>query len=176
MRNLPGTCSLLLLSSALLGQTPTAAHVILLSSPTQGCPVGLAANRLPGGGVVSVESGRGQRRPAWRVSFQPAIVHSSADSGYAIVGAKVTLHGLSGSRGVPALSGRLGESKEEFTLVLAADRDHAFSSTVYPGKLTGVTSIELNELTYADGTQWHEAAESACEVAPNGYMLVANTR
>lgn len=96
------------------------------------------------------------------------------------MGAKVTLHGLSGHHVIPAgMSGAgsgLAEASETFTLAMRADERHLFTSVVHLAKLTGVTSVELNEITFANGAKWDEAAGSRCAVVPDGYMLVAGGR
>ena len=82
------------------------------------------------------------------------------------------LHELSGAQVTPAFQHEASESSESFSISPSVGANDRFSSVVYTEKLTGVTWVELKELTYANGTVWHDSANATCRVAPNGYMLV----
>ena len=174
MRNFSGilgTGTLLLLSATLAAQAPGTGNAVVLMGPlpSGACPVGFSARHANVGVLLNVSPAEKPQGPAYSLRFVPR--HAEG-----ITGAKVTLHGISGHHVIPAGSHATAPSSqttEAFTLALSSDGSHLFTSVVYPGSLTGVTSIELNELTFADGTRWHEKAESPCEIAPNGYMLVA---
>lgn len=189
MRNLSGilgTCSLLLFSATLAAQAPStlpeASHDAALArlkeritnsnvvAPATGaCPVGFSARHANVGALLNVSPATKPRGPAYNLRFVPR-------DGGAITQVRITLHGISGHHVIPAGNGphaASNETSEAFTLPLSSNGRDLFTSVVYPGKLTGVTSVELNELTYADGTKWHETADARCEIAPNGYMLVA---
>ena len=172
MRNF-GTCSFLLLSATLADQMPKNTSAPLPASPaSRDCPVDLSANRLPGGDVLRVGAGGSPSRPAMKVTFRPASSSSTA----AIAGAKITLHGRAGG-GVEPAGGRLAqEATEVFFVSPTAEAGRVFRSTLHVGRLTAVSFVEINELTYADGTRWHASEGSACRVAPSGYMLTAATR
>ena len=174
MQNFYRISSLLLLGATLGAQSPVLKlnTVVVKEIPSGACPVGFSARHANGGAVLNVSPASTPRGPAYDLRFVPR-------NGGAIVGAKVTLHGLSGHHVVPA-GGRSGvgaaETSESFNLTLRSDGTHLFTSVVYLSKLTGVTSVELNQITYADGTKWHEVTGSPCAVAPDGYMLVAGAR
>ncbi len=190
MRNLSGilgTCSLLLLSATLAAQAPSAqgasdaavlaslkeriATLRAVAPATGACPVGFSARHADVGAMLNVSPATKPSGPAYNLRFVPR-------DGGAITQAKITLHGISGHHVIPAGNGphaASNETSEAFTLALSSDGRDLFTSVVYPGKLTGVTSVELNELTYADGTKWHETAGARCEIAQNGYMLVAGS-
>jgi len=51
-------------------------------------------------------------------------------------------------------------------------REAAADVTV-PG-LSGVTTIELNSVTYADGSTWKLAGGSVCRSPIDGFMLIGN--
>jgi hypothetical protein len=40
---------------------------------------------------------------------------------------------------------------------------------------TAVTSIDLDSITYADGSTWRSASAGACSVVPDKRMLIAAT-
>ncbi len=176
MRSLFGTCSFLLFSAALVAQTPKSASALLVAPPaSQGCPVDLSANRLSGLEIVRVKPGEIQPRLTMHVIFRPAI-ESVSPSASAIVSAKVTLHGMAGSAVVSAGSGLSSDATEDLTVLPAAEAGRVYRGTVRVRKLTAVTFVEVDELTYADGTKWRASENSVCRVTPNGYLLVAGTR
>lgn len=174
MRNhLLGTCSFLLLSgtaiaSALSAQRPGPASPAVQAGRANpaSCPVGFSARHASGGDMVSIRPGARPRAQTYAITFVPA-------GPRAIVSAKVTLHGLFGQHVIPVGNKPDAQASESFTLAPTPSGNHHFASLVSLGKLTGVTSAELNELAYADGTRWRESPASPCEVTPNGYLLVA---
>ena len=88
--------------------------------------------------------------------------------------ADITLHGISGSHLVPAGERSSADATENFSVSPSSGPNHLFNTVVYLQKLTGVDWVELNEITFADGTKWHASATSTCRVAPNGFQLVAS--
>ena len=148
--------------------------VTVIETPASGnCPVGFAASRVTDIAMRRTASPIDSEAQKWprketlglRLIFSPR-----ADS--TIAQARVTLHGLSGAQVMPASQHDLSESSESFAVSPSAGANDRFSSVVYTEKLTGVTWVELKELTYANGTVWHESANATCRVTPNGYMLV----
>lgn len=149
------------------GRSPA---VVLQAPTSQGCPVGLEARHADTGDLVTVGPSERHRGQAYLVSFLPQKDHSISQ-------ARITLHGLSGQAIIPAAGVRADpDAKESFSVLPTAAANHFFHSTVYTGKLTGVQWVEVNEMTYADGSKWHESGESTCRVAPNGLLLVAGAR
>ena len=47
------------------------------------------------------------------------------------------------------------------------------SSDLSLSRFTAVTSVDLNSITYADGTTWHTSSPAACSITPDLIMLVA---
>lgn len=150
-------------------QSPETGNMALLASPSSnGCPVGFEAKHTPGGEVVRVSPSEKPHGTGYSLTFAP-------NGSRGIVLAKVTLHGLAGHQVVPAGNQSGTDATEDFTVKPSAETKHRFGTVVYAEKLTGVRWVELNELTYADGTAWHASQTSTCRVAPNGYMLVSAT-
>ncbi len=170
MRNLLGMSALLSLAVPVLAQAPSqgaSGAVAVIQSQTAGCPVGFAARRSPDGGLISVSPGTKAHRQSYELTFTPGSEH-------AITQARITLHGLAGGRVLPAKDSAAGDATESFNVSPSGSHAKPFlHSTVYTSKLTGVQWVELNELTYADGSTWHESGATTCRVAPNGFMLVA---
>jgi hypothetical protein len=37
---------------------------------------------------------------------------------------------------------------------------------------TAITAVDVNEITYADGSSWHTSSAGACSASPDLFMLV----
>ena len=101
----------------------------------------------------------------------------------AVTGAKVKVFGLSGKNRLERtsdhsldLTNREGASDLTRTLYVTfapeGDKDVA-TDLVLPG-FTSVQSVELESITYTDGSTWTVAGQQACHVAPDPIMLVAD--
>jgi hypothetical protein len=137
-----------------------------------GCPVSLRAQHGATGGMLQADKSRpnGLAQLLHLTLINP-------DSRQ-IVSARVRVHGVSGkARATQALSNAdSGDPDIARNLVIQ------FSSA--PGKtvtgdlwvpdMTAVLRIDLNSLTYADGSTRGFTAREACHVAPDLKMLVAN--
>ena len=146
---------------------PKASNIVVMQASAAGCPVGFAARRAPDGGLITVRPAVKARRQSYDITLTPG-------SDHAITQALITLHGLAGGQVVPAKNSAAGNATESFNLTTSGSgAKPLLHSTVYTSKLTGVQWVELNELTYADGSTWHESDTAVCRIAPNGYMLVA---
>jgi hypothetical protein len=157
------TSALLLGSGPLLAQSSSSV-IVITSPPSQNCPVALTARHSSQGAVWQVGQHPTHSQIGYTVTFTPANLRS-------ITQAQLTLHGISGAQVIPAGSSNRSNATEDLTVAPAA-ADHRFESVVYAEKLTGVQWIELDDLTFADGTHWHKSPTSACIAAPNGFMLV----
>lgn len=154
-------------SGAAAGQMKTSEVVVLQAPAGEGCPVGFSARHADQGATVKVSPQEKRPRQGYELHFVP-------DGQHGIAQARVTLHGLSGAQVIPAgqTAKASPDASETFNLSPTSGGNHLFRSTVYTEKLTGVLWVELNELTYADGTTWHEAESDSCRVTPNGFLLV----
>jgi len=93
-----------------------------------------------------------------------------------IVNAEITIHGLSRKGRFIPLAGGADAPDLAKTVHVAlnvkgngqASRDLSLQDFT-----PTVTSIDLNSIKYADGSEWHAAAPGACRVTPDLMMLVA---
>jgi hypothetical protein len=161
--------SILLVGSApLLAQT-TSSQTVLVSPPASlNCPVSLTARHSPQGATVQIQSGKAHAQPGYAITFAPTNNRS-------ITQVRLTLHGLDGAQVMP-VGASTGNATEDLTVAPAATSNRRFESIVYAQKLTGVQLIELDEVTWADGTHWQKSANSTCLVAPSGLLLVGAER
>ena len=170
MRNLLASCTLLF-GAAALAQT-SGTNTVLIAPPVgQNCPISLTAQHTPGGSVVNVGKQESPGKQGYRLTLASSPLAKAQNR--VIVGATVTLHGISGQHLLPASEKDGDDAAESVAISLIPGSDHRFHSTVYTERLNAVQWIELNTLTYADGSQWRESASASCRVTPNGYMPVA---
>ena len=168
MRTLLAVTALLLAPSALLAQAP--ATIVLQSAGAQNCPVGIQAQHTPQGAVEQVGRGAQSHQLGYNISLR-------AFDSRLIRQARITLRGISGAQILPAgSSDSSANATESFTLTPGATPKATLQSVVYAEKLTGVRWVEVDDLTYADGTTWRQAQGSVCRVAPNGFLLVNAAR
>jgi hypothetical protein len=95
-----------------------------------------------------------------------------------IAGAQITVHGYSDKWRVIPLSNESPAPDLAKTVDVALNvkgNGHASSELSF-SRLTAVTAIDVNSVTYADGSTWHTPSPGACSVAPDGFMLVSDTR
>jgi hypothetical protein len=169
MRTPLAVFALLLIPSALTAQT-AASNLIILQAPlNQNCPVGVEARHSSQGAMEQINNGG---RPH-QLGFNIALSSLNMER---ISQASITLRGLAGPQVMLVAAQSPKDATETFTITPGDSPKASFHSVVYTGKLTGVRWVEVDEVTYADGKQWHQTEGSVCRVAPNGYMLVNASR
>ena len=92
-----------------------------------------------------------------------------------IVSAEFTAHGFSNKPRAMELSAGSNAPDLAKTIEIALGvkgKGHA-SRDLSLNHFTAVTSIDLNSITYADGTTWRAPSPAACSITPNLAMLVA---
>lgn len=97
-----------------------------------------------------------------------------------IARATVTVHGMTPKGRVieaDSSSIRPANSSAEATmtldLVFTADGEDTVSSDLWAPGFSSVTSIELDSVTYANGSIWKFSNRDMCQVAPDPLMLIA---
>jgi hypothetical protein len=158
-------------------RSQTATNFILnLPAPT--CPVSMHALQGTGTGLVAVH---GDQRVAGFSQRIHLIVTNPKPS--KIAGAKVKVFGLSGKNRVePASYSTLDLTNQtskfdltktlDVTLTPEGEKDVA-TDLILPA-FTTVLSIQLESLTYEDGSAWAVAGRQACHVAPDPLVFVAD--
>jgi hypothetical protein len=156
--------------------TQTSANFVLyLPAPT--CPVSMHALQGSGTGLVAV---RGEEHVSG-FSQRIHLILTNPKSAK-IAGAKVKVFGLSGKNRIEqASANQLDLTNRKNTFDLTRILDVAFTpegendvatDLVLPG-FTSVHSIQLESITYKDGSTWAVNGRQACRVAPDPLMLVA---
>jgi hypothetical protein len=151
-----------------LGGTSTSIVVIRMQAL---CPVGMHAKQGSGGGLAAVRNARPGDGPSQRIHLVLARRHSQQ-----ITGARVLVRGLSGKdRTVRSISMEdiVPDRGQMLDVTFTPDNSvEASADLVLPG-FTSIQSIELQSITYADGSTWKMANQNTCTVAPDPMMLIA---
>jgi len=151
-------------------QTVAQQTVVEVAPPSSSCPVSLHARHAPGGDAIEVNGTRIQD-PAQRLH----LTISDSDS-RRIVAANVTVRGFSNkARYMPTMSTQDSSDAAKNLDVRFPSGPGKDSSTDFavPG-LTAVTVIDLNSVTYSDGSTWKLAAGGSCRSWVDGFMLVSS--
>ncbi len=156
----------------------TAQMVFLNGSPQQSptavapaCPVSMRARHASGGSLVKVTPGQ----PSRRLSFQHLVLTLANRGTNGITGANVTVHGTTGKgRVLLAVTNGDDDSDSAQILDLAFDQGAVkeTSADLAVRGLTSVSRIDLNSVTYADGTTWKSDSHT-CFAVPDPNMLVS---
>lgn len=142
------------------------------------CPVSMHALQGRGSGLVAVRDAKPVEGPSQRIH----LILSNPKSAM-VASAKVKVFGLSAKNRLERtsdrsldLTNRDGASDLtrilDVTFVPEGDKDVS-TDLALPG-FTSVRSVELESLTYKDGSTWTVAGWQACHVAPDPMMLVAD--
>ena len=92
-----------------------------------------------------------------------------------ITSAEIVAHALSAKiRSVPTGRQLEPDVTRSFHLVAKADGD--FSSDLLMEDVTSIRWIELESVTYSDGSAWQESETQSCSVRPNPMVLVSVLR
>jgi hypothetical protein len=151
-----------------LNQTQT----IVIAGPStasSGCPVSLRAQQGTGADKLTVSN-----RPAGVAQLLHLTI-SDPDS-KRITGASVTVRGASGKgRRMQTVSAD-GSTDAAKTLDVGFNEGsgkEAVADLWAPG-LASVQFIDVNSVTYADGSTWKLAAGATCRIRPDWFMLVSS--
>jgi len=138
------------------------------------CPVQMRAQHGGGGAMVKVRPSDPEA-PANQMPSQRIRLTLSKANSAAITAATVTVHGFTGkARVIPVESLTQDSSDGAKTIDVAFSPDaagQAASDFRAPG-FTAVTRIDLESVTYADGTTWKSDGR-VCSVVPDGLMPVS---
>lgn len=174
---------ILLIASGAAAQTLSASPRILWqgspSPDATNCPVGLEANHgssylarktinghEPNPGMPGNEPGQRIRLKMTNKRLQD------------IASLEITVHGLSNKwRTIPLSSAPYkADLFKKLHLVLAVQPNGNASSDLALNRFTTVTAIDLDAVTYADGSVWRAPSPHACTVAPSPLMLASDSQ
>jgi hypothetical protein len=137
------------------------------------CPVLFSAKQGWGGSLVATDK-RERSEPGISQRILLSLANSNKNA-RTVTGARVTVHGLTlKSRVIPAESGADDPAQASRTLNVSFNND-AIGETGADLLLRGfsaVFSIDVDSITYADGTIW-KSSEGLCRVVPDPLMLIS---
>lgn len=158
------------LATAALAQSPTSSPTTFtLATPSTSCPVDLSAQPGVGPGMVIVITGKDN------ASQKLDLQLSNARSTLAVTRAQITVHGLTArGRITPASNPNPATIAKQVDLQLTVAPGASTSTGLLFKGFTSVRWIDLDSLTYADGSTWHSSPRHNCQIVPSRFMLVAS--
>jgi hypothetical protein len=134
------------------------------------CPVSLHASQAPGGDRMEVNRVRIQD-PAQRLHL--TVTNPQARR---IVAASVTVRGFAGkARVVQTRSAQdTSDAAKTMDVKFPSELGRETSADLAVPGLSAVTVIDLNSVTYSDGSTWKLASGSVCRSPIDGFMLIGN--
>jgi hypothetical protein len=143
------------------------------------CPVGLQVKHATGlptaikaEGPAINEKGipDGQARP----STQNLGIHLifTNPSPKSIVSAQVVVHGFSNKWRYVPLSGADPDLATPVAVALEVKGNGQATRNLSLSHFTAITTVDVNAITYADGSTWRTSSPGACSVSPDLLMLV----
>ena len=137
------------------------------------CPIDIHATQGVWDRTIRVRDGEREFVPQ---GFGQRISLKLRDSRPArIVAATIRVHGLNGkNRMLPTPADTAPRSNTVRTLKVKfiEEQDGTVSTDIRIGGFTSVTSIQLMNVTYSDGTVWTISQTNACRVQPDPLMLI----
>jgi hypothetical protein len=136
----------------------------------ESCPVSLRAQPGTAPGMVIV--GGGKTTASQKLNLRV----TNFINRRAITSAQITVHGLTAHGRISPASFRDSEadtvSKQVDLTLTVAPGASASTDMLFKG-FTSVRWIDLDSITYADGSMWHSSPQRKCQVVPDRFMLVA---
>ncbi len=141
-----------------------------VANPRVACPVTLRALQGTGYGLVHVRGEEPANAPGQRVHL--IVINGKRGAARS---ARVLVTGLSAKNRLKNVSNAEEPADANKTVTVTFDPEDATSvaaELVLRG-FTSVRSVELQSITYQDGSAWSVAKGEACRVTPDSLMLVA---
>jgi hypothetical protein len=143
------------------------------------CPVGLQVKHGPGLTVAKNAEGpsiNGKPLPYGQVKVQDQGqgIHLTLSnlSPRSIVSAQVIVHGFSNKWRYVPLSGADPDLARTVDVALDVKGNGEASRNLSLSHFTAITAVDVNAITYADGSTWRTSSPGACSAAPDLLMLV----
>ena len=161
--------ALLLGSYPALSQVAASPSVTALSVPQvmgASCPVGLSAQQRGTGSMVQIKDRS-------RTATLPLELRWDNHRAQDIVAASLLVRGYDASmRILPAGTPNTPPLKKIFDLKLNLLGNGKVTTNFAARSFATVSSIELQSVEYADGSQWHLSPGDRCSIAPDYLVLI----
>lgn len=140
------------------------------------CPVGMRARHEDGlHSRINVNGPTPKEIPGLHLTLTLTDRRPSPITGATVTVRGLTYHGMNGQlQKLQAGAAHDGsaDATKTLDLVFAADKKEIASANLVAPGFTSVSSIELDSVSYADGSTWKTAPQLACKIAPDPFMLV----
>ena len=149
----------------------TVPSIFTMAIAASDCPVVLRAQPGVNSSVMIIKAGDGAGSQS--LNFQL----TNSRRLRAITRAQITVHGLSAHpRLTLAGSGvsNAGELDKQVDLALQVAPGANTSADLLFQGMTSVSSIDLDALTFSDGSSWRSRPQNSCHIVPERTMLVAS--
>jgi hypothetical protein len=140
----------------------------------QGCPVDMRVRQRMGGAAVAADE-NGVKRRMFAQRLRLLLNDLRPDmAGRKVVSATVTVHGT----GVKARMQHAGSGNDRDSIVKTLSVDLAnwgepgFSGDLFVPGFTSTSRVDLESVTYDDGSTWKLSKNESCRVAPDPMMLI----
>jgi hypothetical protein len=151
----------------------------VFNRPASSCPIGIQAQPTPGLTQMVTHGTPPSRdysnRDVLRSQQSPRfLLHNPGARG--ITAIEVTAHGLRPGgylEPVSSITGGPDTLDKRVSLQLLVDPGKRATSDVRFDGFTSIRSLDLESVTYADGTAWRVTAQRPCRFEPSRMMLVA---
>jgi hypothetical protein len=90
-----------------------------------------------------------------------------------IMNAQITAHGLSYKWRVIPVSAATPDIWKTMDVALDVKGNSSASRELSFTHFSTIRTIDVNSVTYADGSSWHASSPGACSVAPSGLMRIS---
>jgi hypothetical protein len=143
------------------------------------CPIGLEVKHATGlPTAISAEgptiNGKALPYGQVRLSVQNLGIHLILTnlSPQSIVSAQVVVHGFSNKWRYVPLSGADPDLATTVDVALDVKGNGQASRNLSLSHFTAITAVDVNGITYADGSTWRTSSPGACSASPDLFMLV----
>lgn len=139
-----------------------------------GCPVGLLVKHGPGLPTAMNADGKDQGKPAQRRPLLEVQLQMTNRSPQSIVQAKFTVHGFSDQWKYIPLADVSHAPDLATTVEVALDvkGNGQTSHELALSRFTAVTAVDVDAISYANGSAWHASSPGACSASPDLVMRV----
>jgi hypothetical protein len=152
------------------GRNPTKPAVASVALPTTNCPINMQARRQSSTrqALIGKNAPSGPKQNLLFTVINPTFQQ--------VVRVHITVHGLNANARVsPAQTAAMDSSEITKSMDLelkVGPKSQASKDLLLPG-FTSVSSIDLTEVGYADGSGWRVSAHHTCRAVPDGMMLIS---
>jgi hypothetical protein len=172
--------AILLTTTSAFGQetvVPTGARLVsatpALHMDRTNCPVGLQVKHGPGlTAKRNAEGPAGNEKSKLPNRNQDIDLTLTNLSPQSIVNAQLVVHGFSNKWRYLPLSGADPDLATTVHVALDVKGNGQASRSLSLNRFTAITAVDVNSITYADGSTWRTTSAGACSVSPDLFMLV----